>query len=90
MERVARTKHDRHQAEELELSVALAPADHQNTDGDDRDEINSIKKCFNDCLHSFFPLFLNYSLLLAAAFAALPKLQPNSSPASRSEAPRPV
>ena len=52
MERVARAQHHGHQAEELELSIALAPADHQNADGDDRDEINSIKKRFNDCLHS--------------------------------------
>ena len=36
------------------------------------------------------PLFLHYSLPLAAVTAALPKLQPNSSPASKSEAPRPV
>ena len=52
MERVARAQHHGHHAEELELGIAAAGADHQNADGDDRDEISSIKKCFNDCLHS--------------------------------------
>lgn len=44
-------QHHGHQAKELELRIALASTDHQNADGDHRDQIYGVKKCFNHCLH---------------------------------------
>lgn len=54
MERVAGTQNDSHQTEQLELVVALAATNHQDTDGDDGYQIHSIKTvstiaCIVDC-----------------------------------------
>ena len=34
-----------------ELALSFAAADHQHTDGDDRDQIDDIEQGFCDCLH---------------------------------------
>lgn len=46
MERVAGTQNNSHQTKQLERVVSLAAANHQNTDDDDRYQINGIKKRF--------------------------------------------
>ena len=51
MEGVTGAQHNGHQAEQPELRVALTPTDHQDTDGDDRYQIDGIKYSFYDCLH---------------------------------------
>ena len=62
VERVACAQHNCHQTEQTELLVALASTNHQNADGNDGHQINSVKERFNNRLHSkllsFFVLFL--------------------------------
>ena len=43
VEGITGPQHHRHPAEQTVLRLAAAVADHQNSDGDDRNEINSVK-----------------------------------------------
>ena len=54
VEGVASAQHDGHQTEQAELLVALASADHQNTDGDDRHQIDGVEDGFDNSLHDNF------------------------------------
>ena len=51
MKGIARAQHYRHQTEEPKLCVSLAPPNHQDTNGNDRRQIDGVKQCFYDCLH---------------------------------------
>ena len=52
MERVDGTQNDNHQYEQLEMVVALAATNHQDTDGDDGYQIHCVKNNFYACLLS--------------------------------------
>ncbi len=54
MESVSRSQHRRHPPEQEELTLPLASSDHQNSDGDDRDQIDNVKQGFCNCLHLLF------------------------------------
>ena len=72
VERIARTEHNGHPAEERVLGVTLAAADHEDAERDDCAQIGGIKKRFNNCLHSLVSFFvLECCFLFAAAMAAL-------------------
>ena len=70
VERVARAQHNRHQTEQTELLVSLASANHQNADGDNRYQIDSVKKRFNKSLHSCCSPFLVLSFDVSATGTA--------------------
>lgn len=58
MERVTGTQHDCHDAEQPELRIALASADHADTEGDDGGEIDNVKQSFCNSLHNGFSFLL--------------------------------
>jgi len=58
VEGITGAQHHRHPAEQTKLGVAFAAADHQNADGDHRDQINGVKQGFYNCLHSSFSFAL--------------------------------
>lgn len=51
VEGITGPQHHRHPAEQAELALPLTAPDHQNSDGDDRDQIDDIKQGFRNCLH---------------------------------------
>ena len=58
MEGIAGTQNHSHPAKQAELVAALAAADHQDADGDNRYQIDGIKNGFYNCLHKSYSFYV--------------------------------
>ena len=64
MEGIACAQHHGHQAEQAELGILLAAADHADAHGKDGDKIKNVENGFNDCSHKILLLYGSFALLL--------------------------